>query len=280
MTRGAARVIDPGDAEWVTQDQAALLTGVPLSTIDWWSRSGKIESRPRQMGPTINRVSLLDHVADVERQARERAERRAKRSRSRRRPGADWITTTEAASILGVSRPHVPTVARREGLRIVVHRSRVLLHRDEVEALVRERARWISWTTAMKLTGFGQQTIAAAVEAGLVERRGEYRTRTASLSRESVEAWAAEERLRRQHAAAEKAARRARSASGPPDDQHGWMTVRSAGVLLGLSRARVGQLIAAERLPAVRVGTRWWLRYDHVLSALAGREHRVSRAAQ
>lgn len=268
MTRGAARVEHPGDADWVTQDQAALLTGAPLSSIDWWSRSGKIRTRPKSEGPTIHRQSLVRHADGRRRVAAARLEAQADRaSRQRVTPGS--ITTAEAASILNVSREHVLTVARSAGLTIEGTGRRLRLRRSEVEVLAEERARWISVQTAAAITGLPARAIANAIRGGLIERRPDARQRQASASRESVLAWAEQERARRQ----EKAAKRQAEAPGPPRDGHSWMSVRSASVLLGLSRARVGQLIAAERLPATRRGRRWWLRYDHVLSAMAGREH-------
>lgn len=98
----------PVAAMGVTQREAARLVGVPLSTLDSWGRTGKVETRPRDLGPTVNRASALAYAAQRQRARTARDEKKAHREAHRPPIGPDWITTAEAASILGKSRPHVP----------------------------------------------------------------------------------------------------------------------------------------------------------------------------
>lgn len=183
------------------------------------------------------------------------------------------LTTAQAAAILGRSRAHVPTIARRDGLTLTTLRGRVLLDRDEVEAYATALAKWISFAEAATASGLSVGAIQRAVKAGLVATRPDARPLTARLERDSVMAWAAAEKQRRQEAAAQRALPR-RPETGPPNDGRSWMSIRSAAVLLGQSEYRTTRQIEREQLPATRHNGKWWLQPVHVFSVLAGREHR------
>lgn len=54
-------------------------------------------------------------------------------------PDVDWITTTEVAALLGVSRQRVGQLVRKGSLPVVVHRGRYYFRRHQVEAVAEAR---------------------------------------------------------------------------------------------------------------------------------------------
>lgn len=284
VTRNAARVALPGpDVEWITHGEGAALIGLPVTTVEWWASAGKVQTRPRAEGPTLNRESLLAHVA---RRSAKKAggphphQRRAEPARNLvpHRPGSEWLTTREAAQLTGVGVHHLGHLIRSGAIEPQRDPTgRIWLLRASIEQLAAERNRWISWAAASELTGFPRCRVEKAVRTGLIARRPTVNRALPGLSRRSVEAWAAAERNRiAEHEAAEA---RAVLLTGSPRDGRRWMTAESAGRVLGIGASAVRSLVATGRLPATRRDRRVWLRLEHVLRAAAVREwHRERRA--
>src|SRR4051794_26706875 len=95
--------------DWITWPEAAELAGCPIPTIDWYTRTGRIEKRPfKGSRPTLRRSSVEEfarwwrdrqRVRDARRAERE-ADRLAARDRQLRGPQppepTGWETTTQA----------------------------------------------------------------------------------------------------------------------------------------------------------------------------------------
>ena len=278
MSHNGARVVTPSaNSAWLTHGEAAALTDLPLTTIEWWAASKKIQTRPRDLGPTINRASLIAFVAQRE---ADKGKPRPSRPRTPPRPpiqppSHEWIGVKEASELIDRNTESVSRIARQNGLTMQRSRGRLWLRRDEIESLVADRASWLSWVDASALTGFSPSVIGQAVKAGRIERRPNAHRAQPGLSRSSVETWAAEERLRRAQAAARGEEVRARTE--PPHDGHQWLSVPSAARILAVHPTRVRQLIAAGKLPATRKGRRTWLRHDHVEAARKTRTEQPTR---
>jgi hypothetical protein len=103
--------------EWVTWPQAAEIVGCPVPTIDWYTRNGRIEKRPfRGPRPTLKRTSVEEFARwwGERQRARERRRLQQVRAKERRRrvqvqPPAPtgWMSTSDAADVLGVTASHV-----------------------------------------------------------------------------------------------------------------------------------------------------------------------------
>src|SRR3954471_5437776 len=127
--------------DWVTWPEAADIVGCPIPTIDWYTRTGRIEKRPfRGPRPTLKRSSVDEFATwwrDRQRARQEAsAHRQAERERSRARPEppapSGWLTTAEAARALAVSPSHVIWLVHRGRLDgHLVHR-RWWAHSDSV----------------------------------------------------------------------------------------------------------------------------------------------------
>ena len=90
-----------------------MSTGQPAATIDWYTRQGRIEHRPAKgQRPSLKRESVEEFaVWWAERQAAKQRKKDAAEQRSRDwlepPEPTGWLTTQEAAEILGVNRKHV-----------------------------------------------------------------------------------------------------------------------------------------------------------------------------
>ena len=69
---------------------------------------------------------------------------------------------------------------------------------------------------------------------------------------------------RREQRRAEAVARRPPRPDPRPDTDHDWLAVSEVARLIGLTRPRVMRRIHFGRLPATRVGHRWWVRTDRL----------------
>lgn len=49
----------------------------------------------------------------------------------------------------------------------------------------------------------------------------------------------------------------------PPDDEHDWIGTAEAADLIGISMQAIAQRCRKGTIPAVRVGSKWWIRADH-----------------
>ncbi|GAB3868882.1 hypothetical protein GCM10028801_45450 [Nocardioides maradonensis] len=275
MTRHTSKVAAPDDGEnWLTAGQAAALTGQPVTMIEWWAASKKIRTRARDLGPTIDRESLVTYIE--EREARRNEPPPPRRPRAPRRPavapGPEWIGVGEAAEILDRKPESVSRIARQAGLTMRRSQGRLWLRREELVTLVVERDAWISWVDASALTGLTISMIARAASLGLIEQRPDAANWQPSLSRTSVLAWAQE--VRKQRAQAIRRREQERQLREPPADGHQWIRSASAARVLGVHPSRIRQLVEADQLPAIRKDGRVWLRLDHVELVRAAREAR------
>lgn len=207
-------------SDWISWSEAAALVGCPVPTIDWHTRTGRIEHRSRAgRRPSLKRSSVEEFAAWYHDQQDAKAKRRAgresreelrRRHRARAaelgiRPGripplepdsTGWVTTHEAAAILGASKSTVTRFVRRGDIKAVKVGSRWWLDETGVRQLAGELARWLSYMGAATLVGCSEQTIKKAVARGLIEQRDVHRT-LPSLSRPSVEAFAGDWQQRR-----------------------------------------------------------------------------------
>jgi len=181
---------------WISWPEAAELVGCPVSTIDWYTRKGRIEHRPAKGDrPSLKRESVEEFaVWWAEREAAQQAKKDAavKRSRDWLEPPepTGWLDTREAGEILGVNRGHVLWLIGQDCLKAVKTGRRWWVD----EASVRERAtdneQWVSHVEAARIVGCSPQTILRAVSGGSIARRDGPRS-FPSLSRNSVESFAA-----------------------------------------------------------------------------------------
>lgn len=175
-----------------------------------------------------------------------------------------------AASIIGVSTAsidrwvHIGLLSRRLDGR------RTLVRRDEIEAIAADRRRWISIATAALIARCSAHTIKSAVRDGHIVTRHKAHRRQPSLDRKSVEQFAVQHakavkrRERAVRAEKERADRERTLRTNPPSDEPGWIGATEAAAILGLSYNRMTQMARADRIPATKVGDRWWFRRAHI----------------
>ena len=93
---------------WISWDEAAQLVGCPVPTIDWYTRNGRIRTRPRRGArPTVARESAAEFASWWrERQAARAEARRLRKPRRRRKPSDPrpirpdgWLTLEQAADL-------------------------------------------------------------------------------------------------------------------------------------------------------------------------------------
>lgn len=191
------RVSDP---DWLTWPQAAGLVGCPVSTIETYVRTGRIEKRPvRGPFPSLRRESVEAFATwwaqEIERRERIHAirdQRKAATERRRIRPpeSEGWIRASEAAEQLGFAHSdHIVYLVRQgylDGRKVGI---RWWVRAESLEAYSVERARWVSHQRAAAIVGCSTETIRRAVNDGRIEKRDVHRTQP-SLSIESVQSFA------------------------------------------------------------------------------------------
>lgn len=176
--------------DWLTWPQAAELADCPVTTIETYVRSGRIESRGgqgRRIG-SLRRSSVEKFATWWHQETARRERRRADRAERRIRPPEPegWIQTTEAAELLGYAHSdHVIYLGRQGHFEARKVGVRWWVRESEIHAYARERDRWVSWMKAAEIVGCSHETIRRAVAAGKIEKRDVHRTQ-ASLSRASV----------------------------------------------------------------------------------------------
>jgi hypothetical protein len=243
-----------GEDDWLTWSQAAARSSddrCPISTIDWHSRSGRIEKRPfLGRRPTLKRSSVIEFAAWW----RDRQEARASAGLARdwqrleaahhgsrpvpRPPSpSGWMSTREAAVILEVTAGRVAWLVGRGHLRVEQSGGRLWVRSSLVDELVRspiEEAQWVSAGDAGRSVACSQSAMLRAAHRGEIVQRAAGRQRS-SLAREVGRAvpdtWAAR--------AEGTAARRATPASGRrrlPRARPPWLGSREVAELLDLSR--------------------------------------------
>lgn len=187
--------------EWVTWPQAAEIVGCPVPTIDWYTRNGRIEKRPfRGPRPTLKRTSVEEFARwwGERQRARERRRLQQVRAKERRRrvqvqPPAPtgWMSTSDAADVLGVTASHVVWLVGRGHLEAHRALSRCWVRTSSARLLIRRRqdeAKWISAASAAALVDCSPGTILRAAAKGQIVQRRVERQRP-SLSKDSVVAY-------------------------------------------------------------------------------------------
>lgn len=159
-------------------------------------RVNRIRRRPqRGRAPTLDAVSVEEWAAWYRNlQEQKKLSRRRARSTPAPLPPGEWLSTAEAADVLGVTAASVRRFAQLGQLE--AHRgARVWVTESSVCQLAAERAedrdRWISWTEAAEIVGCARDLIPQLVAQGHLEQRSAHRT-TPSVCRTSAEAYAAE----------------------------------------------------------------------------------------
>lgn len=199
------RVHDDGvsDSEtWVSWEEAARLTGLPVPTVEHAVRVGRINRRTTHGSrPTLDRTSVLEWAAWHRTEAAGKAERRATRGRAKgartsSRPRAaanwprldatglasgDWLTVAEAADALGCSESSVLRLARaghldaRSAIRPAGQRPAAVYSSTSVEKVKAERAAeadaWVTWEEAARIVGCSPFPIPALIAEGLLVQR-------------------------------------------------------------------------------------------------------------
>ena len=121
--------------EWITQPQAAKLLGCHVSLIGKLVAKGELTSRGRYGRASLDRDQVLKVLA--EREERSRALRTPSRQRKGRfePPNAEhaWLTSPQAAELLGVSAVAVNRRCRRGRLPFVEKAGRRWFRRDHLE---------------------------------------------------------------------------------------------------------------------------------------------------
>lgn len=176
--------------DWLTWPQAAELAGCPVTTIETYVRTGRIESRGGQgrRHGSLPRSSVEDFAAWWGEETARRERRRAERTERRIRPPEPegWIQTVEAAELLGFANSdHVIWLARQGRFEARKVSTRWWVRRTDIEAYAADRGQWVSWMKAAEIVGCSHETIRRAVNAGRIEKRDVHRTQ-ASLSWASV----------------------------------------------------------------------------------------------
>jgi hypothetical protein len=289
----AGPMVDRRDPEWVTWPEAAEIVGCPVSTIDWHTRTGRIQKRPRHGArPSLNRTSVEDFAKWWRQRQTARGRQRAATAERtnasprtftprRRRPRADkrqsrspvfegWLTAQHAAEILGASPATAVRLAQHGAYPAVLHRGRWRIDPPGLDAVAADRSRWVSHVEAGRLAGCAANTIGHAVQRGLIVQRTVTNRALPSLDRASVLSFA-------EALTAERAARVVSlpvRRTGPPDDGHVWLDTSTTALLLDISRTRVGQLARSGRLPGTVIGGRRWFRRSHVEQVAAARAFR------
>lgn len=187
------------ERDWLSWPKAAELVGCPVSTIDWYTRHGRIEHRPAKgQRPSLKRESVEEFAvwwADRQAAKELKKDETAQRSRDWLEPPepTGWVDTRQAGEILGVNRKHVLWLIGQGHVKAVKTGRRWWVEevsvRNRAEEQRREAEKWVSHVEAAQIVGCSPQTILRAAQAGQIERR-EVPRALPSLSRVSVEAFA------------------------------------------------------------------------------------------
>jgi excisionase family DNA binding protein len=126
---------------WVSQAAAAKIAGCSPKTIAAAAKAGRIDQRRMPRGfPSISRDSVKAFASERRRLALDRERRSAQRPTSE--PPDDkheWLSSLEAAEVLGMSRRRVDQLARRESLPFTQVGRRRWFRRDHIDLVKRAR---------------------------------------------------------------------------------------------------------------------------------------------
>jgi excisionase family DNA binding protein len=188
---------------------------------------------------------------------------------ARVRPRGDgWLTTAEAAAILGRSPHTVGHLARTGRLPWKREGRRLLVDEAAVREYAAKAAQWVSYIRAAQIVGCSETAILHAVQRGDIKRRKVESNAQPALSRSSVDRFAGEWAVRQAERECRRTQREAKK-SGPPEDGQVWLTSATAALVLGITTSRLRQLAQKERVPFTQTGGRRWYRRDH-LEQLSG----------
>jgi len=201
------RMADGQAVEWVTWPEAAAIVGCPVPTIDWYTRTGRIQRRPRHGArPSLSRSSVEEFARWWHHVQTARADRRVTR-RTRKpagpRPGPEaresqpdglppppdsrtWIPTARAAELLDVSPATVARLAKQGNYPALLHAGRWWVDGQAVVASAEDRSRWVSYVEAARLAGCSTGAIGYAVRHGGITQREVTNRALPSLERSSV----------------------------------------------------------------------------------------------
>ena len=200
---------DRRDPDWVTWPEAAEIVGCPVPTIDWYTRTGRIQKRPRHGArPSLKLTSVEEfatwwrHRETAREQRRATAAQRADASprgpaprrcrpqatkRPRHSPVPEgWLTAQQAAAILGASPATAIRLAQHGAYPARLHGGRWWIDPRGVVTVATERSRWVSLAEAGRLSGCAPLTIGRAVQRGLIVQRPVTNRALPSLDRASV----------------------------------------------------------------------------------------------
>ena len=186
------------------------------------------------------------------------------------------MSAREAAAALGVDPKHIAWLSRHGHL-ITERRSRgwFWVRQDSLDALVRERASWVSWIEATAIVGCPRSRVERAVRDGTVESRPQAWRTLPSIRRTTLDTlivvYEEEQRTLRDR-------RNRRPAMAPPDDDHVWLTTAETALILGITQPGVRYRVKNDLIPHMRRGRRVWFRRDHVEQAAAAQAFKIRRA--
>ena len=127
--------VDPGDYSWITQPQAAEILGCHVSLVAKLVARGELTSRGRHGRASLDRDQVLELRA--EREQRAQAPKKPPRKHTGRFEPTevehDWLTSVQAAELLGVSVVAVNKRCRRGRLPFVEKDGRRWFRRDHLE---------------------------------------------------------------------------------------------------------------------------------------------------
>ena len=120
---------------WITQPQAAEILGCHVSLIGKLVAKGELTSRGRTGRASLDRDQVLELRAKREERAQAPKKPRRKRTGWSEPPDAehDWLTSVQAAELLGVSAVAVNKRCRRGRLPFVEKAGRRWFRRDHLE---------------------------------------------------------------------------------------------------------------------------------------------------
>lgn len=260
------------ETEWISWEAAADLTGLPVPTIEHAVRVGRIRRRPqRGRVPTLDATSAQQWASWY----RDLQEHRTTTGRGGRLPPVplppgEWLSTAEAAAVLEVG--IATTRAMKDAGQLEAHRSgkQLWFSATQVRALAAERAQWITWNAAADMLGCPRSLIPKLIEEGHLEQRTAP-TFWPSLRRSTVVAYVEPYKqdlaTAARHRETVEQARRERTAG--PQDGGVWLDLATAALVLDLTTSGVLVRIHGGRLPATKLGRRWWMRRGDVERAAA-----------
>lgn len=125
-------------SEWVTYAQAAEILGCHISNVPKLVSKGQLTSRGRR-GASFDRDRVEQLALARASTRRPRKLDRAPRPDRRPDPDHEWLTASEAARRLGVTRPAVSKRVRRGRIPAVEHNGRLWIRADHLELVERAR---------------------------------------------------------------------------------------------------------------------------------------------